>query len=139
MHFSLLQGNTRIPLQGKELGGWVFFETSPYNGYAMHGSTVRYTGNTLYNYGKLIANQGIVDANAGRTVNFRTGPGTNYSLVGALNDGEVVTVSCTANGMTFTGRKGSTNRWNQLTNGYWMSDAYLYTGTNDAIAPFCNK
>ncbi|MEK4677609.1 MULTISPECIES: peptidoglycan DD-metalloendopeptidase family protein [Bacillus] len=139
VHFSLLQGNTRIPLQGKELGGWVFFETSPYNGYAMHGSTVRYTGNTLYNYGKLIANQGIVDANAGRTVNLRTGPGTNYSLVGALNDGEVETVSCTANGMTFTGRKGSTNIWNQLTNGYWMSDAYLYTGTNDAIAPFCNK
>ncbi|AOM14678.1 peptidoglycan DD-metalloendopeptidase family protein [Bacillus thuringiensis] len=133
VHFSLLQGNTRIPLHGKELGGWVFFETSSYNGYAMHGSTMRYTGNTLYNYGKLLANQGIVDANGGRTVNLRTGPGTNYSVVGSLHDGEVVTVSCTANGSTFTGRKGSTNRWNQLTNGYWMSDAYLYTGTNDAL------
>ncbi|HDR7495397.1 TPA: peptidase M23, partial [Bacillus cereus] len=68
-----------------------------------------------------------------------TGPGTNYSVVGSLHDGEVVTVSCTVNGATFTGRKGSTNRWNQLTNGYWMSDAYLYTGTNDAIASSCNK
>ncbi|PGA90703.1 peptidoglycan DD-metalloendopeptidase family protein [Bacillus toyonensis] len=139
VHFSLLQGNTRVPLQEKELGGWVFFETSPYNGYAMHGSTVRYTGYTLYNYGKLLANQGIVDANGGRTVNLRTGPGTNYSIVSSLNDGEVITVSCTTNGTAFTGRKGSTNRWNQLTNGYWMSDAYLYTGTNDAIAPSCNK
>ncbi|MGX5634122.1 hypothetical protein [Bacillus thuringiensis] len=78
VHFSLLQSNTRIPLQGKELGGWVFFETSLYNGYAMHGSTVIYTGNTLYNYGKLLANQGIVDANGGSTVNLRTGPDTNF-------------------------------------------------------------
>ncbi|AZR80671.1 peptidase M23 [Bacillus thuringiensis] len=139
VHFSLLQGNTRVPLHGKELGGWVFFETSPYNGYAMHGSTVKYTGQFLYNYGKLLVNQGIVDANGGRTVNLRTGPGTDYSVVGSLNDGEVITVSCTANGTTFTGRKGSTNRWNQLINGYWMSDAYLYTGTNNAIAPSCNK
>ncbi|MBG9512458.1 peptidase M23 [Bacillus thuringiensis] len=139
VHFSLLQGDTRISLQGKELGGWVFFENSPYNGYAMHGSTVSYTGHTLYNHGKLLANQGIVDANGGRTVNLRTGPGTNYSIVGALNDGEVVTVSCTENGATFSGRKGRTNRWNKLTNGYWMSDAYLYTGTNDAIASSCNK
>jgi len=138
VHFSILQGNTRIPLQGKELGGWVFFEASPYNGYAMHGSTVRYTGYSLYNYGKLLVNQGIVDANGGRTVNLRAGPGTNYSILGSLSDGEVVTVSCTANGTTFTGRKGSTNKWNQLTNGYWMSDAYLYTGTNDVIAPTCN-
>ncbi|PGT51119.1 peptidase M23 [Bacillus cereus] len=139
VHFSILQGNTRVSLQGKELGGWVFFETSPYNGYAMHGSTVRYTGYSLYNYGKLLANQGIVDANGGRTVNLRTDPGANYSVVGLLNDGEIVTVSCTANGTPFTGRKGSTNRWNQLTNGYWMSDAYLYTSTNDAIAPSCNE
>ncbi|EKS8367178.1 peptidoglycan DD-metalloendopeptidase family protein [Bacillus thuringiensis] len=139
VHFSLLQGDTRISLQGKELGGWVFFENSPYNGYAMHGSTVSYTGHTLYNHGKLLANQGIVDANGGRTVNLRTSPGTNYPIVGTLNDGEVVTVSCTTNGATFTGRKGRTNRWNKLTNGYWMSDAYLYTGTNDAIASSCNK
>ncbi|MGE6964095.1 peptidoglycan DD-metalloendopeptidase family protein [Bacillus thuringiensis] len=139
VHFSLLQGNTRIPLQGKELGGWVFFETSPYNGYAMHGSTLRYTGYTLYNYGKLLENQGIVDANGGSKVNLRTGPNTNYSIIGSLNDGEVITVFCTAKGMTFTGRKGSTDRWNQLTNGYWMSDAYLYTGTNDTISPSCNK
>ncbi|WP_080497236.1 peptidoglycan DD-metalloendopeptidase family protein [Bacillus cereus] len=139
VHFSLLQGNTRIPLHGKELGGWVFFEAAPYNGYAMHGSTVRYTGYTLFNYGKLLANQGIVDANGGSTVNLRTGPGTDYLVVSSLSDGAVVTVSCTANGATFTGRKGSTNRWNRLTNGYWMSDAYLYTGTNDALAPSCNK
>ncbi|WP_242266532.1 MULTISPECIES: hypothetical protein [unclassified Bacillus cereus group] len=26
VHFSLLQGNTRIPLQGKELGGWGFYQ-----------------------------------------------------------------------------------------------------------------
>ncbi|PGY57577.1 peptidoglycan DD-metalloendopeptidase family protein [Bacillus thuringiensis] len=139
VHFSILQGNTRVPLQGKELGGWVFFETSPYNGYTMHGSTVKYAGYSLYNYGKLLVNQGIVDTNGGRTVNLRTGPGTNYSVVGSLNDGEIVTVSCTTNGAPFIGRKGSTDKWNQLTNGYWMSDAYLYTGTNDAIASSCNK
>ncbi|OPA10800.1 peptidoglycan DD-metalloendopeptidase family protein [Bacillus cereus] len=139
VHFSLLQSNTRLSLQEKEVGGWVFFETAPYKGYVMHGSTVKYAGYSLYNYGKLLLNQGIVDANGGHTVNLRTGPGTNYSVVDSLNDGEIVTIACTANGTRFTGRKGSTNRWNQLTNGYWMSDAYLYTGTSDAIASSCNE
>ncbi|WP_255300979.1 SH3 domain-containing protein [Bacillus thuringiensis] len=123
LHFSLLQSNTRVSLQGKEIGGWVFFETSPYKGYAMHGSTVKYTGYSLYNYGKLLVNQGIVDANGEHAVNLRTGPGTNYSVIGSLNDGEIVTIACSTIGTRFTGRKGSTNRWNQLTSDYWMSDA----------------
>ncbi|MFC4075628.1 peptidase M23 [Salinithrix halophila] len=137
VHFSLLSSGNRVALDGKEIGGWVFFEGSAYDGYAMHGSTVRYPDRSLYNYGKLATNQGIVDANGGGTVNLRSGPGRGYPIIGSVDDGAIVNVSCTGRGSSFTGRWGSTNLWNQLANGQWMSDAFLYTGTNGPVAPSC--
>lgn len=138
VHFSLRYNNAYATLNEREIGGWVFKTGSAYNGYAMHGSTIRYPGQGLYNYGALAANQGIVDANGGGYVNMRSGPGSNYSLVGTKRDGEIVSVSCTAYGTNHTGRWGTTNLWNKLSNGQWMSDAYLWTGTANAIAPRCN-
>lgn len=137
VHFALRVNGAYVSLHRKEIGGWLFFGGAAYNGYAMHGSTVRYPGGGLYNYGRLAANQGIVDANGGGTVNLRSGPGTNYGIVGSVNDGAIVTVSCTAYGTSHSGRYGSTSLWNRLSNGTWMSDAYLYTGTNGPVAPPC--
>lgn len=138
VHFALRYNNAYASLNEREIGGWVFKTGSAYNGYAMHGSTIRYPGEGLYNYGSLASNQGIVDTNGGGTVNLRSGPGTNYSLVGTKPDGEIVTVSCTAYGTYHTGRWGTTNLWDKLSNGQWMSDAYLWTGSASAIAPPCN-
>jgi LasA protease len=137
VHFALRQGGSYVALHGKELGGWVFYEGSAYNGYAMHGSTVRYPGGSLYNYGILAANQGIVDANGGGYVNKRSGPGTPYAIVGRANDGEIVTISCTARGTAHTGRYGTTDLWNRLNDGTWISDAFVFTGTNNPVAPSC--
>lgn len=138
VHFALRYNGAYVSLNEREIGGWVFKAGSAYNGYAMHGSTVRYPGQGLYNYGALAPNQGIVDANGGGTVNLRSGPGTNYSIIGTKSDGQIVTVSCTAYGTYHTGRWGSTNLWNKLSTGQWISDAYLWTGSSGAIAPACN-
>jgi LasA protease len=128
VHFSLLADGARSSLYQKSFGKWVFWPTTPYNGYATHGSTVRYPGGGLYNYGRLGSNQGIVDSNGG--------PGTGYPIVGSVADGATVTISCWRNGTSHTGRYGATSVWDKLSDGTWVSDAYVYTGTS-TIGPQC--
>lgn len=137
VHFALLVNGSYVPLHEKEIGTWLFYEGAAYGGYARHGSTIVYPGGGLYNYGILASNQGVVDANGGGVVNLRSGPGTQYPIVGSVSDGAIVTVQCTANGTTHSGRYGPTSLWNRLTNGHWMSDAFLWTGTSGSIAPSC--
>jgi LasA protease len=130
-------GVTRVAWNWRVAGKWVFWQgSSPYQGYALHGSTHVNVGGTLYNYGALGSNQGIVDAWDSATVNERSGPGTNYSIVGSLSDGTTVTISCWRNGTTHTGRYGTTAVWDKLSDGHWASDAFIYTGTN-TIGPQC--
>ncbi|WZX99461.1 peptidoglycan DD-metalloendopeptidase family protein [Bacillus sp. FSL W7-1360] len=138
VHFGILKDGNRAALQNKEIGGWIFFEGSAYGGYAMHGSAVRYRGHSLYNYGRLTTNQGIVDSYGWSSINLRSGPGSNYPIVGSRNDGAIISIDCTATGSSFTGRWGTTNIWNRLTNGQWISDAFVYTGVDGPAAPSCS-
>lgn len=73
----------------------------------------------------------------GERVNLRAGPGTDYQRVGSVPDGARVTVVCTARGTTETGPWGSTNVWDQLNSGLWISDAFLITGTFEPVEPSC--
>jgi LasA protease len=137
VHFGILDGTTRVGWHWRSAGKWVFWEgASAYGGYALHGSTHVNPGGGLYNYGALGSNQGIVDAWDSATVNRRSGPGTNYSIVGSVTDGTTVTISCWRNGTTHTGRYGTTAVWDKLTDGSWVSDAFVYTGVN-TIGPNC--
>ncbi|MEU9578739.1 M23 family metallopeptidase [Streptomyces chilikensis] len=137
VHFGLRQNNAYVPIADHGIGGWVFYSTGWYEGYAMHGSTTRYNGGALHNYGALGLTQGIVDANGGGSVNKRSGPGTGYAVVGSVADGAIVTVSCSRNGTTHEGRFGATSLWNRLSDGTWISDAYLWTGYNGAVNGTC--
>lgn len=137
VHFAILDGTTRVAWNWRAVGKWVLWEgASAYGGYALHGSTRVNVGGGLYNYGALGANQGIVDANGGGTVNKRSGPGTGYPIVGSVADGTTVTISCWRNGTTHSGRYGSTAVWDKLSDGTWISDAFAYTGVN-TIGPNC--
>ncbi|HEX6970108.1 MAG TPA: peptidoglycan DD-metalloendopeptidase family protein [Micromonosporaceae bacterium] len=138
VHFGLRQNGAYVPLAGHALGAWVFENGgSAYQGGARNGSTWRGPGSGLYNRGALGLNQGIVDAFGGGWVNKRSGPGTGYAIVGSVADGSVVTVSCSAYGTSHTGRYGTTNLWNRLTDGTWVSDAYLWTGMSGPINGWC--
>jgi LasA protease len=129
VHFGILDGTTRVPWHWRSAGQWVFWEGSAaYSGYALHGSKRANVGDTLYNYGKLPATSGIIDANGAGTVNRRSGPGSGYALAGTLNDGQVVQIACWAYGTSHNGRYGSTTVWNKLTDNTWFSDAFAYTG-----------
>ncbi|MCL7460394.1 peptidoglycan DD-metalloendopeptidase family protein [Micromonospora echinofusca] len=138
VHFGLRQNSAYVPIAGHGIGKWEFANgASAYQGGARHGSTWRGAGGALYNYGALGFNQAVVDANGGGTLTKRSGPGTGYAVQGSVGDGATVTVSCSANGTTHTGRYGSTALWNRLSDGTWVSDAYLWTGVNGPVNGWC--
>lgn len=138
VHFSLEQHSQFVNIAYHIIGKWVFMNGgSQYQGSALHGSQISYVGGNLYNYGVLGFTQGIVDADGGGSLNKRSGPGTGYSVVGSVADGATVSISCSAYGTSHSGRWGATSLWNRLTDGTWVSDAYLYTGSNNPLNGWC--
>lgn len=138
VHFALRQNGGYVGVAYHILGKWVPMNGgAAYQGYALHGSARVNAGGALYNYGALGFNQGIVDANGGGAVNKRSGPGTGYPIVGSVGDGATVTISCSRNGTSHTGRWGTTALWNRLSDGTWVSDAFLYTGLNGPVNGWC--
>lgn len=137
VHFALRQNNVYVGIGGHNVGGWVPIAGGAYAGYALHGSTVRYPGGAVHNYGALGFNQGIIDGNGGTIINKRSGPGSGYALVGTVNDGTTVTISCSANGTSHAGRWGTTSLWNRLSDGTWVTDAFMWTGISGPVAGYC--
>lgn len=139
VHFSLRQNAQYVGIAAHNFGKWqVYNGAAEYEGYALHGSTRANLGGSLYNYGKLGLTEGIVDTNGGGVLNRRTGPGTNHAVAGTVADGATVSISCSANGTTHTGRFGySTAMWNKLTDGTWISDAFTWTGSANPVNGWC--
>ncbi|MFF5177878.1 peptidoglycan DD-metalloendopeptidase family protein [Micromonospora sp. NPDC000316] len=138
VHFGLRQNSAYVPIAGHDIGKWVLANGgAAYQGGARHGSAFAGVGGGLYNYGALGFNQGVVDANGGGVLTRRAGPGTGYGSLGSVADGATVTISCSANGTSHTGRYGTTALWNRLSDGSWVSDAYLSTGVNGPVNGWC--
>ncbi|MEU8158578.1 M23 family metallopeptidase [Micromonospora sp. SD19] len=138
VHFGLRQNSAYVPIAGHDIGKWVLANgAAAYQGGARHGSAWAGAGGGLYNYGALGFNQGVVDANGGGALTRRAGPGTGYGSLGSVADGATVTISCSANGTSHTGRYGTTALWNRLSDGSWVSDAYLSTGVNGPVNGWC--
>lgn len=70
-------------------------------------------------------------------VNLRSGPGTNYKIVGSARKGERLSLSCYSMGNAQTGKYGTSKIWYRMTNGKYVADAYIYTGTNKAVTGKC--
>ncbi|MFF4578372.1 peptidase [Streptomyces sp. NPDC001389] len=73
----------------------------------------------------------------GYQVNVRSGPGTNYSLVRVLPLGASVTIRCQCPGTTVSGPYGTTDLWDCIGNGQFVSDAYVHTGSDGYVAGRC--
>ncbi|GGM50354.1 hypothetical protein GCM10012275_21540 [Longimycelium tulufanense] len=142
VHFTLWQGDRAVGVHGKTIGGWTFYEGSrPYSGYAVHeGRRVNFpaSNGSLRNYGPGNTTATGTVRNDGGWVNLRSGPGTSYDKVGALRDGTVVEIACTARGEELTGPwNNKSDIWDRLPDGKWISDAFVDTGTNEPVAPSC--
>ncbi|MFE9607715.1 SH3 domain-containing protein [Streptomyces sp. NPDC006012] len=73
----------------------------------------------------------------GVRLNVRSGPGTNYAVTRVLPAGMHVPIFCQAPGTRVTGPYGTSNLWDNIDNGEYVSDAYVYTGRDGYVASRC--
>ncbi|MGP4048879.1 peptidase [Streptomyces sp. 2A115] len=74
----------------------------------------------------------------GSRLNVRSGPGTTYSIVRVLPEGVRVPINCQCPGETIRGPYGTTNLWDNIADGEYVSDVYVNTGSDGYIAPRCS-
>ena len=86
--------------------------------------------------GSAAAATGTVHTDSGKSVNVRSGPHTSSSVVGSKANGASVTISCQTHGDTVTGKYGTSDIWDKVGAGY-ISDTYVYTGSDGTVAPAC--
>ncbi|MGA4840373.1 SH3 domain-containing protein [Streptomyces sp. G45] len=70
-------------------------------------------------------------------VNVRSGPGTSYAKVGRLSAGSRVTIGCQRPGEKVTGPTGTSDIWDRIGSGRYISDTYVRTGSDGYVAPRC--
>ncbi|WP_137988671.1 SH3 domain-containing protein [Streptomyces vilmorinianum] len=73
----------------------------------------------------------------GYRVNVRSGPGTQYRIVRTLAAGVSVPIYCQTPGEWISGPYGTTNIWDNIAPGEFVSDAYVKTGTDGYVAKRC--
>ncbi|MFJ1751057.1 hypothetical protein ACIOJD_33190 [Streptomyces sp. NPDC088116] len=74
----------------------------------------------------------------GYRLNVRSGPGTNYRLVRVLSYNVSVPINCQKPGEWVSGPYGTTNIWDNIANGEYVSDAYVHTGSSGYVAVRCS-
>jgi uncharacterized protein YraI len=88
--------------------------------------------------GVAAAATGTVNTTSGAPVNVHTGPTVGSSVVTTVASGTSVTVDCQTTGDSVTGKYGTSTLWDHLpTQGGYISDTYVYTGSDGQIAPTC--
>lgn len=66
-------------------------------------------------------------------VNCRSGPGTNYAVKKSYNKGHSVTITCQTGGTSIQGN----SIWDKTSDGCYVSDYYVKTGSNGYVKPKC--
>ncbi|WP_030683331.1 SH3 domain-containing protein [Streptomyces cellulosae] len=73
----------------------------------------------------------------GYRINVRRGPGTQYGIVRVLPEGAQVAIYCQTPGTSVAGPYGTSNIWDNIANGEFVSDAYVLTGSDGYVASRC--
>ncbi|HEV7979308.1 hypothetical protein [Amycolatopsis sp.] len=85
-----------------------------------------------------LAATGTVNTDSGIAVTVRSSPSTSASAVGTIASGTAVTIDCQATGTTVTGKYGTSDVWDHVPSaGGYVSDTYVYTGSDGRVAPDC--
>ncbi|MFJ9567209.1 SH3 domain-containing protein [Streptomyces fuscichromogenes] len=74
----------------------------------------------------------------GVRLNVRSGPGTGYDITRTLAEGTRVPIFCQTPGTTVSGYYGTSNIWDNIDNGEYVSDAYVHTGSDGYVADRCS-
>ncbi|MFJ5775165.1 SH3 domain-containing protein [Streptomyces sp. NPDC093094] len=74
----------------------------------------------------------------GVRLNVRSGPGTGYRIVRTLPEGAKVPIFCQMPGTSVSGPYGTSNIWDNIDDGEYVSDAYVQTGRDGYVASRCS-
>ncbi|MGX7724570.1 CHAP domain-containing protein [Rhodococcus sp. 5G237] len=74
-------------------------------------------------------------------INVREGAGTNTRIIRTIPNKTRVTIVCHVRGRSFSGGPFgvTTNIWNKLDGGGYVTDAMLETGSNNPVVPACSS
>ncbi|GAB2979125.1 hypothetical protein GCM10027076_16010 [Nocardioides montaniterrae] len=78
-----------------------------------------------------------VDSHATGGLSGHRGPSNSYAHGSARAANSGMTIWCYVTGDSIKGPYGTENIWDFTTDGYYYSDAWVYTGTNGAAVPHC--
>lgn len=82
---------------------------------------------------------GTVNTNGtGLPLSVRSKASTSGSVVKTLADGSKVTITCYVRGETVQGVWGPTDLWNKVSGGGYISDGFLFTGSDTPVVPKCD-
>ena len=103
---------------------------------SFNGSQIFYWGTANYtSHNVCNPYPGTVNT-AGSPLTVRSGTNTSTTAIGSAPDGGTVRITCQTRGQTITGTYGTTSLWDKIGAGY-VSDAYVFTGSDGQIAPSC--
>ncbi|GHF39071.1 hypothetical protein FHX82_006630 [Amycolatopsis bartoniae] len=74
---------------------------------------------------------------AGDPMNVRSSASTSASIKGLAANYAKVTIECYVEGDSVTGTYGTSVIWDRIGPGHYVSDSYLYTGSDEPVAPHC--
>ncbi|MEV4756876.1 SH3 domain-containing protein [Micromonospora sp. NPDC049559] len=75
---------------------------------------------------------------SGIALNVRSAPSTSASIVGTVANGATISIDCQITGTTVTGYYGTSSLWDHIAGKGYVSDTYVYTGSNGWVAPACD-
>ncbi|QKV93429.1 SH3 domain-containing protein [Streptomyces sp. NA02950] len=73
----------------------------------------------------------------GHQVNVRSGPGTHHRLIKVLPYNTRVPIRCQRHGQKVSGPYGTTDIWDCIAPGQYVSDAYVKTGSDGFVTVPC--
>jgi surface antigen len=78
-----------------------------------------------------------IDSHATGGVSGHRGPDNSYATGPTHATNSAITIFCYVDGQAITGPYNTTTIWDLSNDGYYYTDAWLYTGTNNAAVPHC--
>ena len=88
------------------------------------------------------ADSRVVTVNTGAgNINVRSAPSANSQLLRTIPNNTRVVITCHMRGETYRGGPYgvTTNIWNRLDGGGYVTDAMLETGSNNPVVPLCDQ
>lgn len=82
---------------------------------------------------------GVVEVGKGSTLSVRSAPRSDARVLRKLPRGARVRIVCQTTGDVMSGRFGTSRVWDRLAKGGYVTDTYVYTGSDGRVAPACPK